>query len=71
MSAFKTNNNMFNIYTKIKKNYLNFVLRYLSTIVNKSQIKITRTWDKSRFATLLKDLKLIKGSKTQELVITL
>jgi len=62
---------MFNIYTKIKKNYLNFVLRYLSTIVNKSQIKITRTWDKSRFATLLKDLKLIKGSKTQELVITL
>jgi len=50
---------------------LNFILRYLGTTSNKSQIKITRTWDKSSFATLSTDVTLIKASKTQELGITL
>ena len=60
------------IYAKVNENfYLHFVLRHLSTIVNKSQNKITQTWDKSRSATLSKDLKLIEGCKTQEFCITL
>jgi hypothetical protein len=42
---------------------LNFVLRYLGTNVNKSQIKITLSWDKSNVATVSTDVSLNKGSR--------
>jgi hypothetical protein len=66
LPAFKIYSIMFKIYTKVKIPFLfEFFVRYHGTIINKSQNKITVFWDKSDFATLSPDEKLILGFKTQ------